>query len=99
MKNNKMVSAFLFSCDFIFYHFNNWLAKKRSFRFVLGTFILLSSWTTMLRAQAPNIVRGPYLNSVTSTSAVIRWRTEQSTDSKVSFSTDISKVENQTGVT
>jgi hypothetical protein len=37
-------------------------------------------------AQAPDIIRGPYLNSVSSTSAIIRWRTEKPTDSKVTFS-------------
>jgi 3',5'-cyclic AMP phosphodiesterase CpdA len=42
-------------------------------------------------AQAPAIIRGPYLNSVSSTSAIIRWRTEKPTDSKVTFSTDFRK--------
>jgi acid phosphatase type 7 len=42
-------------------------------------------------AQAPDIIRGPYLNSVGSTSAIIRWRTEKPTDSKVTFSTDFRK--------
>jgi acid phosphatase type 7 len=39
-------------------------------------------------AQAPDIIRGPYLNSVSSTSAIIRWRTEKPTDSKVTISTN-----------
>ncbi len=62
------------------------------------TFLFALCCATASVAQIPNIIRGPYLNSVTSTSAVIRWRTEQVTDSKVSFSTDFSKVEQQTGV-
>ncbi|MCA6397899.1 MAG: metallophosphoesterase [Cytophagales bacterium] len=44
-------------------------------------------------SQSLDIIRGPYLNSVSSTSAVIRWRTEKPTDSKVSFSTNRIKVE------
>jgi acid phosphatase type 7 len=46
-------------------------------------------------AQAPTIVRGPYLNSVSSTSAVIRWRTEQPTDSKVSLFLDPARPDQQ----
>ncbi len=42
-------------------------------------------------AQAPDIIRGPYLNSVGSTSAIIRWRTEKPTDSKVTFSKNFRK--------
>jgi acid phosphatase type 7 len=42
-------------------------------------------------AQAPAIIRGPYLNSVSSTSAIIRWRTEKPTDSKVTFSKSFRK--------
>ena len=36
-------------------------------------------------AQTPNIVRGPYLQVVTPTSVVVRWRTDQPTDSRVTF--------------
>jgi acid phosphatase type 7 len=68
----------------------------KKFHWLVLTFVL--SWAAA-SAQGPNIIRGPYLNSVTSVSAVIRWRTEQTTDSKVSFSTDFSKVEGQARVT
>jgi len=65
----------------------------------LLSFIFFVTGAGRLSAQAPNIIRGPYLNSVTSNSAVIRWRTEQATDSKVSFSTELGKVESQPGST
>ncbi len=57
-----------------------------------------ASFNHCLVAQRVNIIRGPYLNSVTSTSAVIRWRTEQPTDSKVAFSMELNKVELSVGI-
>lgn len=38
-----------------------------------------------LSHMVPGLLRGPYLQSVTSTSVVIRWRTDVGTDSRVSF--------------
>ena len=61
---------------------------KRSILLVCLLFLAITSFS-----QSLDIIRGPYLNSVSSTSAVIRWRTEKPTDSKVFFSTDRFKVE------
>ncbi|MFN7792537.1 MAG: metallophosphoesterase [Cyclobacteriaceae bacterium] len=60
-------------------------------RFILLVCLLFLAITSF--SQSLDIIRGPYLNSVSSTSAVIRWRTEKPTDSKVFFSTDRFKVE------
>jgi hypothetical protein len=38
---------------------------------------------------APSIVRGPYLQSGTSTSAIVKWRTNNATDSKVNYGTSV----------
>jgi hypothetical protein len=60
-------------------------------RFILLVCLLFLAITSF--SQSLDIIRGPYLNSVSSTSAVIRWRTEKPTDSKVFISTDRFKVE------
>lgn len=45
-----------------------------------------------VKAQNESIIRGPYLNSLSSTSVVIRWRTSTPTDSKVQLATDLGKL-------
>ncbi len=60
-------------------------------RFVLLVYLFFPAIGSF--SQSLDIIRGPYLNSVSSTSAVVRWRTEKPTDSKVSFSTNRVKVE------
>jgi acid phosphatase type 7 len=42
-------------------------------------------------AQAQTITRGPYLQNVTPTSIVVRWRTDQPTDSRVRFGENLSR--------
>ncbi len=42
-------------------------------------------------AQQANLIRGPYLQSVSGTSAVIRWRTEQASSSQVHFGKQYNK--------
>jgi len=60
--------------------------------------LLLLSVAIRSNAQSSDIIRGPYLNSVTSTSAVIKWRTQQPTTSKVTLSIDLQKHSNHTKV-
>ncbi|TBH74913.1 purple acid phosphatase family protein [Aquirufa nivalisilvae] len=42
-------------------------------------------------AQNPKIIRGPYLQNFTSTSGVIRWRTDVPTDSRVYYGKELPK--------
>ncbi len=58
----------------------------------LSLLILITIFGQFGLAQTPNIIRGPYLNSITPTSAIIRWRTEQPTDSRVNYNDDLKKV-------
>jgi hypothetical protein len=78
-------------------HLYSFIFKVVAMKHILFFYILLINLSEGF-AQTPNIIRGPYLNSVTSTSAVIRWRTEQATDSKLSFSTDFTKADAHVGV-
>jgi hypothetical protein len=65
----------------------------------VGRIALCILFFLSIRAEAqPKIIRGPYLNSVTSTSAVIRWRTDHPTDSKVCLSTTLNNVDCQKSV-
>ncbi|MFD2569861.1 metallophosphoesterase [Spirosoma soli] len=57
---------------------------------------LLSSLTAL--GQAPTITRGPYLQVVTPTSVTVRWRTNQSTDSRVTFGTRAGQFNQQASV-
>lgn len=59
------------------------------------TFILLSV-THLLFSQKAKIIRGPYLQVVTSHSIIIRWRTDIETDSKVFAGTSLDKLDIQT---
>ncbi len=43
----------------------------------------------------PSVVRGPYLQSGTPTSVVVRWRTDLSTDSLVKFATNVLNLNSQ----
>jgi acid phosphatase type 7 len=69
---------------------------------ILIRVFLLTAYTfglaSQVFSQTPNIIRGPYLNSVTSNSAIIRWRTETPTTSKVSLSPELSKADRQAEV-
>lgn len=47
---------------------------------------------TSLSIGAPSIARGPYLQSGSSTSTVVRWRTDVPTDSVVRFGTNIANL-------
>jgi hypothetical protein len=42
--------------------------------------------------QGPGIIRGPYLNIITSTSATIRWRTEEPTKSVVAYGISVTNL-------
>lgn len=50
--------------------------------------LLLVSTVLFLNTSAQNVTRGPYLQSVTHESIIIKWRTDISTSSKVWFGTD-----------
>ncbi|HIA37716.1 MAG TPA: metallophosphoesterase, partial [Flavobacteriales bacterium] len=51
---------------------------------------LLASITLYdIAAQTPGVIRGPYLNLGTSSSVVIRWRTDISSDTKVWYGTQL----------
>lgn len=47
--------------------------------------LLLLSISTFCWGQSANIIRGPYLQSITQNSAIVRWRTDQPTSSQVSW--------------
>ncbi|GAB3491944.1 hypothetical protein GCM10027341_05510 [Spirosoma knui] len=51
---------------------------------LLSYFVFFSS---ISYGQAPKITRGPYLQVVTPTSVLVRWRTDQPTDSRVTYGT------------
>lgn len=51
----------------------------------LSFLLLILLCNCRLSAQSPQVVRGPYLQVVTPTSMVIRWRTDVPTDSRVQF--------------
>ena len=51
----------------------------------LGLAILLGLGAVASGAQAEMLTRGPYLQLVTPTSVVVRWRTDQSSDSVVRY--------------
>ncbi|GIV33607.1 MAG: hypothetical protein KatS3mg031_1142 [Chitinophagales bacterium] len=53
-------------------------------------FSLLVATTVPLSAQT--VTRGPYLQVPTHNSIIIRWRTDQPTDSKVSYGTDLNNL-------
>ncbi len=50
---------------------------------VAGFCVLYFSYS----ASAETVIRGPYLQSGTPTSIVVRWRTDVATDSRVSYGT------------
>lgn len=52
---------------------------------------LLSLCLTALPSLAQTIVRGPYLQRVTPTSVVVRWRTDQPTNSRVRYGTGLNQ--------
>jgi hypothetical protein len=56
-------------------------AARRTFRFALLVLICLSAW----RAEAANLMRGPYLQAGTPTSVIVRWRTDVATNSRVRY--------------
>lgn len=58
---------------------------KKNYVFVL---LILS-----VVCHAQTIERGPYLNSVTSSSATIRWRTNKSTNSEIFFGTSLNSLQ------
>ena len=62
---------------------------------VLGYLLLLC---TQSMGQAVAITRGPYLQVVTPTSVTIRWRTDQPTDSRVSYGVKFSQFTQQATV-
>lgn len=50
-----------------------------------ASLVCLSFFNINAFSQDPKVVRGPYLQVVTPTSVVVRWRTDQPTDSRVTF--------------
>jgi len=48
-----------------------------------------------LDAQVPTVVRGPYLQQVTSTGITIRWRTDQPTASRVAYGTSPNRLKSE----
>lgn len=55
----------------------------RGFGVFLALLILIGSWPLTLSAQT--LTRGPYLQLGTSTSIIVRWRTDQATDAVVTY--------------
>jgi hypothetical protein len=58
--------------------------------FLGGNFYVCSYWDTVLfspiaYAQEAQIIRGPYLQSVTTTSAIVHWRTDKPVSSRVYY--------------
>ena len=56
-------------------------------------FLLLAGYGAT--GQTPSVVRGPYLQVVTPTSVIVRWRTDQATDSRVTFGTQANTLSQQ----
>lgn len=57
-------------------------------RTVFAVFLLVAS----IFAEAQTIIRGPYLNTGTSTSIIVRWRTDQPVTGKVLYGTDANNI-------
>lgn len=55
--------------------------------------LLVFIWCALLTlpGYSQNVVRGPYLNVITPSSAVIRWRTEEPASSQVTYTTALTK--------
>ncbi len=58
----------------------------------LGLAILLGVGAVAPGAEAQSLARGPYLQLGTPTSVVVRWRTDQSSDSVVRYGTSPSSL-------
>ena len=54
---------------------------RRAVRLLGAVLVLLPAWV----AEAQTLVRGPYLQSGTSSSVIIKWRTDEATDSVVRY--------------
>ncbi|GAB3540470.1 metallophosphoesterase [Spirosoma fluminis] len=63
---------------------------------LLSYFVFFSS---ISHGQAPKITRGPYLQVVTPTSVIVRWRTDQPTDSRVTYGTQSGQFTQQATLT
>jgi len=60
--------------------------------------LLLILCISTLHVIAQNVIRGPYLQSGTTTSIVVRWRTDIATDSRVWFGTSPSNLTSSSGM-
>ncbi len=49
--------------------------------------LVFAFFAITLTAQTPDVLRGPYLQNPTSTSMVIKWRTDAASDSRVNYGT------------
>ncbi len=54
--------------------------------------LALLLFTVSMFAEAQSIIRGPYLNSGSSTSIIVRWRTDVSVTGKVLYGTDLNNI-------
>jgi len=68
--------------------FLNKIMKSLSFSFFLALFVILTN--QVLYSQS--VIRGPYLQSPTENSIVIKWRTDTESDSKVNYGTSLSNL-------
>ena len=57
---------------------------RRAVRLLGAVLVLLPAWV----AEAQTLVRGPYLQSGTSSSVIVKWRTDEATDSVVRYGLD-----------
>ena len=57
---------------------------RRAVRLLGAVLVLLPAWM----AEAQTLVRGPYLQSGTSSSVIVKWRTDEATDSVVRYGPD-----------
>ncbi len=70
----------------------NFYFFKMTIVFAVALFFSFNSFS-----QTSTVIRGPYLQSGTSTSTIVKWRTSNSTDSQVWYGTDVNNL-NQTVV-
>ncbi len=57
---------------------------RRAVRLLGAVLVLLPAWV----AEAQTLVRGPYLQSGTASSVIVKWRTDEATDSVVRYGPD-----------
>ena len=71
---------------------DNLHSVKMTIIFAVAFFFSFNSFS-----QTSTVIRGPYLQSGTSTSTIVKWRTSNSTNSQVWYGTDVNNL-NQTEV-